>query len=117
MAYSEDLAAKVRSQLEKLPNVIEKKMMGGLTFMVDDKMCLGVLEDKLMCRVGPDAYEAALGEAGAGKMDFTGKPMVGFLFVSREGLKTTKQWNYWLGLCLNYNKIAPVKKKAKRKAR
>lgn len=113
MAYSEDLADLVRSRLAKLTNVVEKKMMGGLTFMVDDKMCVGVLEDKLMCRVGPDAYETALTRTGASKMDFTGKPMVGFLFVGRDGLKTENQWDYWLDLCLSYNKVAPVRKKGK----
>ncbi len=113
MAYSEELADLVRGRLAKLTNVAEKKMMGGLTFMVDDKMCVGVLADKLMCRVGPDAYETALTRAGATKMDFTGKPMVGFLFVGRDGLKTSKQWDYWLELCLSYNKVAAVRKKGR----
>lgn len=111
MAYDESLAQMIRSHLGKRKKIAEKKMMGGLTFMVDDKMCIGVLKDKLMCRVGAEAYEMALKRAGASKMDFTGKPMVGFLFVGKEGLKTAKQRTYWINLCLEYNKIAPLRKK------
>jgi TfoX/Sxy family transcriptional regulator of competence genes len=63
MPYSEELAQKVRDHLGKGKKIEEKKMMGGLTFMVNDKMCLGVLEDKLMCRVGPQHYDAAFKRA------------------------------------------------------
>ena len=66
---------------QSLP-VEEKKMMGGLTFMVDEKMCVGIVKDDLMARIAPEEYEFALKKPGSRPMDFTGRPMPGFIFVS-----------------------------------
>lgn len=106
MAYDEILANRVREILSPLRKVEEKKMMGGLTFMVNDKMCVGILKDNLMVRIDPDIYEKVLERTGCREMDFTGRPMRGFVFVDPEGTKTKKDLNYWLGLALEYNKKA-----------
>lgn len=113
MAYSEQLAARVRKILTDVPLVEEKKMMGGLTFMVNDKMCVGVLKDDLMVRLDPIAYDAALKRKGCREMDFTGKPMVGFVFISSKGTSNTKDLSYWIELALDFNKKAKVSKKRK----
>ena len=80
MAYDEKLAYRIRRLLPRA-KVEEKKMMGGLTFMVNGKMCVGILKDNLMARIGPDVYELALHKKGCREMNFTGKPMKGFVFV------------------------------------
>jgi hypothetical protein len=75
VAYNEALAHRVREALAGRNGVTEKRMFGGLTFMLADKMCCGVVKDELMVRVGPEGYEAALKEPGAHPMDFTGRPL------------------------------------------
>ncbi|MBS4028683.1 MAG: TfoX/Sxy family protein [Ignavibacteriales bacterium] len=115
MAYDEQLAERVRSILSPQKNVEEKKMMGGLTFMVNEKMCVGVLKDELMARIDPEIHDKALEKKGARTMDFTKKPMKGFVFVSPEGTKNKKDLEYWLALALDYNsKAKPSKKRPKK---
>jgi hypothetical protein len=94
MAYSEKLAERIREQLAGVRKVEEKKMMGGLTFMVNGKMCVGILNDDLMARIDPSIYEQALQQTGCREMNFTGKPMRGFVFVSPEGTKGQKNLSY-----------------------
>lgn len=108
MSFSEKLANRIRELLSSQPIVEEKKMMGGLTFMVNEKMCVGVLNDDLMARINPEVYEAALKKKGCRKMDFTGRPMKGFIFVDPEGTRTKKDLEYWIKLALEYNKVAKV---------
>ena len=115
MAYSEKLADKVRELLSVQSKVVEKKMMGGLTFMVNDKMCVGILKDDLMARIDPEVYDAALQRKGCREMDFTGRPMKGFVFISPEGTSTKKDLESWIGLALEFNKRAkPTRKKRSR---
>ena len=122
MAYNLKLADRIREELasssEKiLPGckIEEKQMMGGLTFMVNDKMCVGVFKDDMMLRIDPEIYEAALERKGCREMDFTKRPMIGFVYVSDEGMKTKKDLNYWINLALEYNKkVKPSKKRKKR---
>ncbi|MBI1804942.1 MAG: TfoX/Sxy family protein [Ignavibacteriae bacterium] len=113
MAYNEKLAGRVREALSSQPNVVEKKMMGGLTFMVNDKMCVGILQDELMARIDPDVYETALQKKGCREMDFTGRPIKGFVFISPEGTNTKSNLEYWVGLSLEFNKKAKASKKKK----
>jgi TfoX/Sxy family transcriptional regulator of competence genes len=89
-----------------------KRMMGGLCFMVKGKMCVGVEKRRLMARIGPEAYEDALTRKGCRPMDFTGRPMRGFVFVELEGLKSEKDLAFWLELALAFN---PAAKKSARK--
>ena len=86
-------------------------MMGGLTFMVNGKMCLGVSKDDLMVRLAPEVYDAALERPGCREMNFTGRPMRGFVFVGPEGLGTEKELEYWLELALTFNNEAKASKK------
>lgn len=113
MAYNEKLADRVREELVSTRKVEEKKMMGGLTFMVNGKMCVGILNDDLMLRISPDEYVQALERKGCREMDFTGRPMKGFVFVSPEGTKTKKDLAYWTSLALAFNKMAKASKPRK----
>jgi TfoX/Sxy family transcriptional regulator of competence genes len=113
MAYDELLEQRVRLFFDaKHIKHESKRMMGGLCFMVKGKMCVGVEKDRLMARIGPEAYEDALTRKGCRPMDFTGRPMRGFVFVELEGLKSDKDLAFWLELALAYN---PTAKKSARK--
>jgi len=115
MAYNEKLAGRLREALSGQRNVEEKKMMGGLTFMVNDKMCVGILRDDLMARIDPQIYETSLQRKGCREMDFTGKPMKGFVFVSPEGTNSRNNLSYWIGLSLEFNTKAKTSKKENRR--
>src|SRR5712691_900937 len=91
MAYDKALEKRIRRFFEaKRINHEAKRMMGGLCFMVKGKMCVGVEKNRLMARIGPEAYEDALTRKGCRPMDFTGRPMRGFVFVEFDGLKSDK---------------------------
>ena len=112
MAYNEKLADRVREIIAlSHKNVEEKKMFGGLCFMVNDKMCVGVEKERLMVRLDPLHYEEAMEKEGAKPMDFTGKIMKGYVFVDIEALSTKRKLEYWIKLALEYNKIAKASKK------
>lgn len=113
MAYDEVIEQRVRHffDTKRIKHEV-KRMMGGLCFMVKGKMCVGVEKNRLMARVGPEAYDDALTRKGCRPMDFTGRPMRGFVFVELEGLKSEKDLAFWLGLALAYN---PTAKKSARK--
>ena len=113
MAYNEKLNDRIREAMANLPKVEEKHMFGGTCYMLNGKMCVGVVKDEMMCRINPDLYEEALQKIGCREMVFTGKPMKGYVFVSEEGLKGKKQFNYWIHLCLEFNKLAKSSKKKK----
>ncbi len=114
MAYNQTLANRIRELLQDLENVEEKEMMGGLAFMVNDKMCVGVWKDDLMCRIDPDQQEEALEKTGCRIMDFTGKPMKGWVLVDDSGIRNLNEMNYWMGLALEYNKYSKASKKRKK---
>jgi TfoX/Sxy family transcriptional regulator of competence genes len=111
MAYNEKLADRIREELVDKRKVEEKQMMGGLAFMVNDKMCVGVWKDEMMCRIDPEVREEALSKTGCRVMDITGKPMKGFVLVDETGMRSKKQFDYWIGLCLEFNKKAKSSKK------
>lgn len=115
MAYNEKLVDRIRESLVNFPNVIEKNMFGGVCFMVNDKMCVGVVKDEMMCRIDPTMDEIVLEKTGCRRMDFTGKPMKGYVFISDEGMKTKKEFEYWIDLCLSFNSKAKSSKKIKKK--
>src|SRR3954467_13382048 len=100
MAYDEKLNDRIREAIAELPGVEEKHMFGGTCFMVNGKMCIGVVKDEMMCRIGPDVYEQALEKPGCREMVFTGRPMKGYVYVSDDGIKTKKEFKYWIDLCL-----------------
>lgn len=112
MAYDGYLEERIRLQLKERNIVFESMtMMGGFAFMVDQKMCIGIIKDDLMARVGPEAEEEALKKPYARPMDFTGRPMKGYLFVSPEGVDSEEQLSYWIDLCLKFNPLAKSSKK------
>jgi TfoX/Sxy family transcriptional regulator of competence genes len=112
MAYNEKLADMTRELIaQSQKNVEEKAMFGGLCFMVNDKMCVGVEKDRLMVRLNPAKYEEVIEKDGCKPMDFTGKVMKGFVFVDADVLNTKKKLEYWVKVALDYNKIAKASKK------
>jgi len=114
MAYDEYLADRIKSVLtEKKVNFEEKKMMGGLTFMVNDKMCVGIVKDDLMARIDPELYQEVLKKKGCKEMNFTGRPMKGYVFIEPEGIDSEEELEYWVQLCLDFNPFAKSSKKKK----
>ncbi len=113
MAYSESLAYRIRLALAHLPRLEEKAMMGGLTFMVDGKMCVGIIGDELMCRIDPNLEEIVLEKPGCRPMDFTGRPMKGYVMVDGHAMHSEKEFNDWINLCLDFNPRAKASKKKK----
>ncbi|MGE0387651.1 MAG: TfoX/Sxy family protein [Gammaproteobacteria bacterium] len=97
MAYDEGLAERIRELLAERQDVAEKAMFGGIAFMVRGHMTVGIVRDALMVRVGKDVHAALLKEPHAKPMDFTGRPMAGFLFVGAEGLQDDADLERWLG--------------------
>ena len=111
MAYDQKLADRIRELLIGTKKVKEKEMMGGLTFMVNDKMCVGIIKDEMMCRIDPAKQEEALAKTGCRIMDFTGRPMKGYVMVNELGMKTETDLSHWIALCLEFNKKAKSSKK------
>lgn len=113
MPYNLQLADRIRNRLSELPNIEEKEMMGGLTFMYHGKMCIGIIKNEMMCRIHPDLHEKAVERPGCRTMDFTNRPMKGYVMVAENGMKSKKDFEYWIGLALDYNKTAKASKKKK----
>ena len=115
MAYDELLADRIRLALdEKKVESRELKMMGGLCFMVDEKMCVGIVKNMLMARIGEEVYESALSKKGVQPMDFTGRPMKGYVFIEPEGIDLDEELDYWIQQCLVFNPKAKASKKRKK---
>ncbi|EQA37486.1 TfoX N-terminal domain protein [Leptospira inadai serovar Lyme str. 10] len=116
MAYSETLAIRVRAALPHIQNLEEKKMFRGICFMVNDKMCVCVANDELMCRIDPDIYDSVLEKKKCRPMIHNGKVMKGFVFVDEKDIKSKKEFQYWIDLALDFNgraKASPKRKKKK----
>jgi TfoX/Sxy family transcriptional regulator of competence genes len=113
MAYNEQLANQVREIMVDQPEIEEKFMMGGVAFMVNQKMCVGIVKNDLMARIDPEIYDEALEKPGCRPMDFTGKHMKGWVFIGPEGLQKIKDLEYWIGLALDFNLKAKSSKKKK----
>ena len=115
MSYNEKLSNRIRKSLADIQNIEEKMMFGGVCFMLNGKMCLGVTKDEMMCRIDPEVYQEALEKRGCRDMVFTGRAMKGYVFVSEEGMKTKKDFDYWINLCIAFNSKAKASKKKKTK--
>ena len=113
MAYNQTLANRIREQLQEMENIEEKEMFGGLSFLLNDKMFIGVIKDEMMCRIDPAGYENALEKQGCHEMLFTGKPMKGWIMIEDSGLKTISDFNYWIGLAVDFNQHSKSSKKKK----
>jgi TfoX/Sxy family transcriptional regulator of competence genes len=112
MAYSEALAGRIRDALANVKGVSEKAMFGGIAFMRRGHMFVGTLGDELMVRVGKDAHDELVGLPHARIMDFTGKPMKGFLVIGTAGVKTPAAIRPWAARAVAHNDAQPVKKLA-----
>ncbi len=114
MAYNKKLAGITRELISLThKNVEEKAMFGGLCFMVNNKMCVGVEKERLMIRLDPAKYDEVMEREGCIPMDFTGRIMKSYVFVEADVLNTKKKLEYWVKLALEYNKIAKASKKKK----
>lgn len=117
MAYDVLLADRIREALANEKEVEEKQMFGGVCFMVNGKMCVGVIKDDMMCRIGPEAEPDALERHGCRPMDFTSRPMKGYVYVSGEGLARQRDLAYWIQLCLAFNITAKASKPKRNKGK
>jgi TfoX/Sxy family transcriptional regulator of competence genes len=109
VAYNEVLADRIRAIVGDRPDVTERKMFGGIAFLLNGNMFCGITRDDLMVRVGPDRFEAFLASPGARLMDFTGRPSKGMVFVGPEGYATDGQLRGWVEQTLDYARSLPVK--------
>ena len=118
MAYDEHLADRIHQSFqEKRTEVFEKNMMGGLCFMLNEKMCCGIHFDKkrqidlLMARIGEEAYVEAIKRTGCHPMDFTGRVMKGYVFVDENGFGDDEDLDHWIQLAIDFNPLAKASKK------
>jgi TfoX/Sxy family transcriptional regulator of competence genes len=110
MAYDEGLGERIRSVLEGRRKVVEKKMFGGVAFMLDGKMFVGIVKDDLLVRVGPERYEDAIKQRHVRPMDFTGKPMVGYVYVAPSGVTEDAILARWIEQGAEFVATLPAKK-------
>lgn len=115
MAYDEKLADRIREALVDIPNVEEKKMFRGVTFMVNDKMCISVSGENIMCRIDPSEHNTLMDKDYTHEMIKAGKAIKGFIYVGPDGIKSTRDLDFWINLCLAFNSKAKSSKKSKNK--
>ncbi len=111
MAYKEKLENRIREALVHLPEVEEKKMFGGVAFMVNGKMCITVGKDRIMCRINPAYHDEAIKSKGIQTVIMRGRGYKGYVHINEDVLKTKKNFDQWIGLALDFNKIAKASKK------
>jgi TfoX/Sxy family transcriptional regulator of competence genes len=109
MAYDENLARRMRAALAGEPDVGERKMFGGLAFMVRGNMCCGVIKDEMMVRVGKDLHDEAMARPHTRVMDFTHRPMPGMVYVEKPGFESDADLKEWIDLGLRFNRTLPAK--------
>jgi TfoX/Sxy family transcriptional regulator of competence genes len=111
MAYNEKLADRIRELLaEAQVNVFEKKMFSGLSFLVNDKMCVSVGPNRILVRLSPTDYEQAVEQNGVELMTRNGKALKGYVYVNEGFVNTNKELKHWVGLALAYNPMAKSSK-------
>ncbi len=115
MAYDAVLADRVRAALAHLPRVEEKKMFGGMAFMVNGKMCISVGKDRLMCRIDPTIHKKVLERKGCRTVVMKGREYKGYVYVNEEGLRTKEDFDFWFELAVDFNKKAKASARGKKK--
>lgn len=110
MAYDESLAERIREVLVDTPGLSERKMFGGLCFLVNGHMACGAQQNEVVVRVGPDNHVEALSRKHARPMDFTGRPMTGYVYVSAEGLRRKTELKKWVRQSVDFVESLPPKK-------
>ena len=109
MALDEQLAQRIRNLLAGQPGWVEKRMFGGIGFLVQGNMACGVNQDQLIVRVGPQDYDQALSKSEVGVFDLTGKPMRGWITVAPAGIATEEQLSAWINTGVAFAKSLPPK--------
>jgi TfoX/Sxy family transcriptional regulator of competence genes len=109
MAFDETLAARIRQNLARNKNVENKKMFGGIGFLLNGNMLVGVWKDSLIARVGSDEYEHAVLEPHVKEFDITGKPMKGWVLVEPQGVVEDEQLNEWIQRAMKFVGQLPAK--------
>lgn len=109
MAFSESLASRIRDGLPRRPGLEEKKMFGGVGFLLHGNMLVGVWQTSLIVRIGPEAYQAALHEPYVREFDLTGKPMRGWILIEAEGVESDEQLADWIKRAMNFVTTLPQK--------
>ncbi len=109
MAYDEEFAARVREVVAEQDGITERKMFGGLAFMLSGNMFCGIIGNELMLRVGPARYQEALDTPHVRPMDFTGRPMTGMVYVEAEGCRTDQALEAWISRALGFARSLPPK--------
>lgn len=104
MAYDKELAARIRETLIGRTHVVEKNMFGGIAFMQNGHMAIGVIKDALMARVGPGNYDEMLSKPYVRIMDFVGRPMKGYVYVDPPAIDTDEKLAFWVDGCSNFVK-------------
>ena len=118
MPFDETLARRIRKVLDGRSDLVEKHMFGGACFMIRGRMCCGIIDSSLMVRLDPDEADRVADEPHVRPMDFTGKPMRGYLFVDAEGIDSPKALKSWVDRSVAHIETMPVKKpQLKRSAR
>ena len=115
MTFDEKLAERIRRVVPPIDHIVEKKMFGGLAFLLDGKMFVGIVGKDLMVRVGPDAYESALARPHVRPMDFTGRPLTGYVYVGATGSRTDDGVADWVDRAMRFVRTLPAAKKKPRK--
>lgn len=111
MAYNEKLTNRIREALSHLENVEEKRMFRGVAFMVNGKMCVSAGDDEMMCRIDPALHDSVLGKKGCRTVVMKGREYKGYVYVQEEGMKSQKDFEFWIDLSLDFNKRAKASKK------
>ena len=114
MAPRKPLAERVRAALAHVPRVAERKMFGGITFMVNGKMCISAGHDRLMCRIDTGLHDAASTRRGVRKVRMKGRAYRGFVYVREDAVASQRDLDYWVSLCLDFNKQAKSSRRRKR---
>lgn len=109
MSYDERTAARIRAVLARRRDVVERKMFGGLTFMVNGAMCCGVTSEALVVRVGPAAYERTLAEPHVRPMTFTGRPLAGMVYIDPPGYRTARALARWVQRGIDFVTASPAR--------
>jgi TfoX/Sxy family transcriptional regulator of competence genes len=117
MPYNEGLAARVRDSLEGTPGLTERKMFGGIAFLIRGQMCCGIINDDVVLRVGADGADEALVEPFTRPMDFTGRPLKDYVYVAPGGTATAARLSGWLRRAVAFTESLPPKRPASRRTR
>jgi len=104
MAYNEKLTEKVRTALSSIPEVEEKRMFSGITFMVNGKMCISVGDDRIMCRIDPAIQNDALKKTAVRPVIMKGREYKGYVYIGEEGINVKEDFDYWIKLALDFNR-------------